>query len=183
MSAVGILGLQGCIEPHVTMLRSIGVDAVRVRTAQHLTQVDRIILPGGESTTMLRLLAMNSLEAPLREFCRTHPTWGICAGSILLAKKVSHPEQHSLELIDLHAIRNFYGSQLDSFTTEVQFEGAKRLLQFIRAPKLEPLSADVHTLLTVNGSAVLLQQRNILVSAFHAELGNDPVFHRYFLSM
>jgi len=183
MARIGILALQGCIEPHVRIFERLGHSVQKVKTEGDLEKVERIVLPGGESTTMLRLLTMNKLEGPLKEFCTKNPVWGVCAGAILLAKKVSHPTQRSFALIDVHAIRNFYGSQTDSFKAEVEFSDQRRTVDFIRAPRLEPLSKSVTTLALHNEVPVMLRSENLLVSAFHPELGEDPVFHEYFVNM
>ncbi len=136
---VGILGYQGCIEPHEKMLRSLGTDTLRVRSTEDLAKVDRLILPGGESTTMLRFIETQKLSTPLKDFAASHPVWGICAGAILAAKTVLHPTQESLGLINITAHRNFYGSQLSSFSSQLNIKGlaAPITAQFIRAPLLE----------------------------------------------
>lgn len=182
---VGVLALQGCVEPHITMLHRLGVNAIRVRLPSDLEKVDRLILPGGESTTMLRLMERVELTAPLKEFGKTHPLWGICAGSILLATEVRHPEQRSLGLIPVRATRNFYGSQIESFTTplEIDFLGSAINADFIRAPLLEPLSPEVKIHARHQEMTVLMQHRRILVSSFHVELGQDTRLHEYFLSL
>jgi pyridoxal 5'-phosphate synthase pdxT subunit len=125
------------------------------------------------------------MDAALAEFGKTHPLWGVCAGSILIASKVSRPEQRSFNLIDMHAIRNFYGSQLNSFKTPLKVEklGSDLSVDFIRAPKLEPLSDKVSVLALHNGAPVLLQQGKILASSFHVELGEDTKLHEYFAGL
>ena len=185
---VGILGYQGCIEPHETILHSLGVKTLRVRTAEELAQVDRIILPGGESSTMLRFLKIHGLTHHLQEFAKTKPVWGICAGAILAAKEVVNPTQESLKLINIIAHRNFYGSQLDSFTTPLSITGLKHpiVAQFIRAPKLSPLPATSPleapvVLASLNDQPVFFAQGHIWACAFHVELGNDPALHELFL--
>lgn len=182
---VGVLALQGAITPHLRMLEGLGVPALRVTTPEHFDAIDRLILPGGESTTMLRLIDRADLWNPLLSFVQSKPVWGTCAGAILLAKEVHHPEQRSLKAIDIAAERNAYGSQLDSFKTTLQAPclSAPIKVDFIRAPKLHPLSASV-TVLAKNGDdPVLLQEKHILVSSFHVELGDDPELHRYFLGL
>ncbi len=184
----GILALQGCIEPHLRLLRKAGHDALLVKTPEDLKKIERIILPGGESTTMLRLLDRGAMFEPLKEFCAQRPVWGVCAGAILLAKKVSHPEQVSLGLIDVEAIRNHYGCQLASFSADVTLElaGEAHTLRgdFIRAPLLKALDEGVIVSGTIEGGIpVCFQQKNVLVSSFHAELGDDARLHEYFLGM
>lgn len=183
---VGVLALQGCVAPHLAMIQSLGRKALAVRTEQELAQVERLIMPGGESTTMLKLLVSSGLWDKLAAFVKVRPVWGICAGSILLAKEVKNPKQDSLGAINIRAHRNFYGSQLDSFKSSIVFEGIKSpiAVDFIRAPRLEPLSEDVQVLARDdNGTPVLMQQGHILVSAFHTELGTNPSLHRYFLDI
>ncbi len=183
---VGVLALQGCVEPHLVMLRAIGAQAMSVRTPGELAQVDRLIMPGGESTTMLKLLVSSGLWEPLREFTKKRPVWGICAGSILLAREVQHPAQESLGAINIRAHRNFYGSQLDSFKSSLTVTGIAHpvAVDFIRAPRLEPLAESVQVLAkTTDGTPVLMQEGHILVSAFHTELGSDPALHRYFTNL
>lgn len=133
---VGILGFQGCIEPHEEILATLGASTLRVTSPHDLTQIDRLILPGGESTTMLRFIKRFEMVPALQEFARHHPVWGICAGAILAARQVHNPSQSSLDLIDISAHRNFYGGQLDSFTTELQIscQEAPIRAHFIRAP-------------------------------------------------
>ncbi|NDC38973.1 MAG: pyridoxal 5'-phosphate synthase glutaminase subunit PdxT [Proteobacteria bacterium] len=166
------------------MLRSIGAQAIAVRTPEELASVDRLVMPGGESTTMLKLLLSSELWEPLREFANQRPVWGICAGSILLAREVQHPAQESLGVINIRAHRNFYGSQLDSFKSALTVTGIAHPVEvdFIRAPRLEPLAESVKVLAkTADGTPVLMQEGHILVSAFHTELGSDPALHRYFV--
>ncbi len=185
---VGILGFQGCIEPHENLLRKLGVQTLRVRTAQDLASVDRLILPGGESTTMLRFLKISGLCEEISSFAKTKPVWGICAGAILAARVVRSPEQDSLNLIDIEAHRNFYGSQLDSFTTKISVAQLSRPIevQFIRAPKLALLAeSQGRPPLTVmaehDGHPVFLAQGHIWTSSFHVELGEDTSLHELFL--
>ena len=187
---VGILGFQGCIEPHEKILHSLGAETVRVRTQQDLTSVDRLILPGGESTTMLRFLKLYGLISTLQEFSRTKPVWGICAGAILAAKEVVNPSQESLNLLHISAHRNFYGSQLDSFTVPLTIKGLSQPIsaQFIRAPRLNPLppsnpddSLDVLAML--DQQPVFFSQGKIWACSFHVELGTDPALHELFLTL
>lgn len=183
--STGILALQGCIDPHLTVLNKLNIPAVKVRTVEDLKRIDRIILPGGESTAMLKLLARTGLENALIDFAHTNPVWGICAGSILLASKVSNPSQRSWGLINIHAMRNYYGSQRESFKTTLSIPslGEEFLVDFIRAPKLEPLGSEVEVLAKHESDAVLLRAGNILVSSFHIELGDDTRLHQYFAEL
>jgi pyridoxal 5'-phosphate synthase pdxT subunit len=187
---VGILGYQGAIEPHEAMLAQLGAPTIRVRSAEDLATIDRIILPGGESSTMLRLLKLHDLFGPLQYFARTKPTWGICAGSILLARTVTNPTQESLDAIDIAAHRNFYGSQLDSFSTTLSVAGLSQPIpaQFIRAPRLSPLNETskrepLTIIATHQNTPVFFQQGRVWACAFHVELGNDPSLHELFLRL
>lgn len=182
---VGVLALQGCIEPHLRMLEKLGARAILVRSIEELGQIDRLILPGGESSTMLKLLGLRQMFDPLKSFCASHPVWGICAGAILLAQEVKNPVQPSLASISIRAVRNYYGSQLDSFKTEVEISclGVRMQVDFIRAPLLEPLDPSVKVYASHAGRSVLLRQGRVLVSSFHTELGSVAKLHEYFLKM
>ncbi len=200
---VGILGYQGCIKPHEEIFRKLGIGCLRVKTPGDLKLIDRLILPGGESTTMLRFLKLHNMTEPLREFAKRHRVWGICAGAILVASEVKNPEQESLGLIDIAAHRNFYGSQLDSFTTKIEIDLCPEPVeaQFIRAPLLTALSdvsggehtpskrerglTNPHPLKVhaeLNGQPVFFSQGEIWACSFHVELGKDLSLHRYFVT-
>lgn len=185
MTSVGILALQGCVEPHIQLLKTIGVNCLAVRLEKDFEKIERLIIPGGESTSMLCLLERMNLFEPLRQFAQTHPVWGICAGAILLAKEVQHPSQKSLGLIDVRATRNFYGCQLDSFKTRIEIPklGVSPEVDFIRAPLLEPLSRSVDVMAKHNKQCILMQQGNIMLSSFHIELSSESALHSYFLSL
>ena len=182
---VGILALQGAVTPHAQMLETLGATVVRVTASEHLSQIERLILPGGESTTMLRLIDKTNLWEPLIAFGKTKSVWGTCAGAILVAKEVVHPSQRSFNLIEISAERNAYGSQIDSFNADIEIKGIKNPLvaSFIRAPRLKPLSEKVEVLSVYNDDAILMRQNNILVSSFHSELGEDVSLHEFFLNM
>ena len=180
---VGILALQGCVAPHFEIFSKLGHPAIAVKNLSDLKSVERLILPGGESSTMLKLMERQGLLQALIDFGRTNPIWGICAGSILLAKEVRHPEQASLGLIDIRATRNFYGSQLEYFRETIKFLNRDISVDFIRAPLLEPLSAAVSILAKRAEQAVLLQQGKILASSFHTELGQNLCIHEHFLAL
>jgi 5'-phosphate synthase pdxT subunit len=182
---VGVLSFQGAVTPHLRMLESLGVNTVRVTDAQSLNQCDRLVIPGGESTTMLKLIESNNMWEPLDKFLDSRPCWGTCAGAILLAKKVSNPSQKSFQKINIEALRNAYGSQLDSFKAILNIPNISQNLEvdFIRAPKLRKLDDCVNVLCVHDQNEVLLQQNHILVSSFHTELGQDTSLHKYFLSI
>lgn len=185
--SVGILGFQGCIEPHEAMLNRLGVKHLRVLNSEDFKKCDRIILPGGESTTMLKFLDTAGLFNELKEFVTKHPTWGICAGSILLAKEVSHPTQRSLGAINIKAYRNYYGSQIDSFTKDIDIKDIANNLpvHFIRAPRLERLNDDpkVVELSKIDETCIFFREKNIWATAFHVELGDDTRLHKKFIEL
>lgn len=180
---VGVLALQGAVAPHLKMIKACGAEPVKVLDFESLNSVDKLILPGGESTTMLKLIVLNSLWHPLLNFFKTKPTWGTCAGAILLADTVTNPNQESFKVIDIKAQRNAYGSQLESFKSEIEIDGivGKLEVDFIRAPKLLPLNEDVQILSKNKNDCIVLRQKNILVSSFHVELGQDTRLHQYFI--
>ncbi len=181
---IGILGFQGCIKPHEEILEKLSAPYCRVRTATELERCSHLIIPGGESTTMLGFLKRNGLDTEIQRFAKTRPIWGICAGAILIAKEVSNPVQPSLGLTEISAQRNFYGSQLDSFTTEIEFEPLKIKLpvDFIRAPLLNTLSRSVSVYAYHDKQPVWFEQGRIVASSFHIELSGDPRLHQYFIA-
>ncbi len=188
METVGILGYQGCIEPHEVLLSRLGVSHIRVLSVADLERIDRLIIPGGESTTMLKFIKAHGMMSPLREFSRVRPVWGICAGAIIVANEVSNPSQDSLKAIDIHAHRNFYGPQTESFSVELEIDLLRGPLevQFIRAPLLAPTSSRsegktlcVHA--SHQGQPVFFSQGNVWACSFHAELGQDTALHEEFV--
>lgn len=184
---VGILALQGAVEPHVKLLRRLGVDSVLVRTADELQSASALILPGGESTAMLKLLERNRLVDPLKAFLENRPAWGICAGAILLAREVTGPEQPSFSAIDIAVERNAYGRQINSFIDEITATphwpgGGSREGVFIRAPRITSVGPKVKVLFEWDGEPVMVEQDRILASTFHPELGQDAGVHQYFLT-
>jgi pyridoxal 5'-phosphate synthase pdxT subunit len=183
---VGVLAVQGCVNPHLEKLEKLGVEGIAVKNGAVLRECNRLILPGGESSTMLTILERDSFFNELESYTRNHPVWGICAGAILLAKEVTNPVQSSLNALPVKACRNFYGSQLDSFKTEVTLqlnEPCSMYVDFIRAPHLEPLDSTVEVLGRHNGKAICLRKGHVLVTAFHAELGPDTSLHSYFINL
>lgn len=187
---VGILALQGDFEAHSKALRRAGAEPVLVRTAEDLQHIDGLVIPGGESTTMLKLLDFMNLKQPLREFVRDKPVFGTCAGAILLAKEVENPAQESLGAIDLTVERNAYGRQLDSrvakIKPEADFEKRTRSgdleAVFIRAPIIRRTGPAVRVLAQYEGDPVLVEQGKNLVATFHPELTQDSRVHKLFLS-
>lgn len=187
MKRVGVLGLQGSVEEHLAMLERIdGAEGVNVKTVKELETVDGLILPGGESTTISKLLRIFGLFEPLRDRIENGmPVWGTCAGLILLAKKIIGEEAH-LGVMDICAERNAYGRQIDSFSTEArieEFDDSPIPLVFIRAPWIESAGEGVDVLCTVDGHIAAARQKNMLATAFHPELTDNAAAHKYFLSM
>jgi len=167
---VGVLALQGCVEPQLRQLAAAGAEPRALRCARDLAGLAGIVLPGGESTAMLRLLEHADLFAPLREACAHLPVWGVCAGAILLAREVHAPRQRSLALLDVAIERNAYGRQLDSFCAEV--EG--RLVAFIRAPRIRSCGGAVVVRARLGDDPIWLEQGRIWATTFHPELGAAP---------
>lgn len=185
-SVIGVLAIQGDFAAHIRALRGIGAEAVEVRRAVDLDRTDGLVIPGGESTTLLKFIAEEAIGESIVEFARRgKPFFGTCAGAILLAREVYNPPQPSLGLIDITVERNGYGRQIDSFIAglETAIEGGPLEAVFIRAPKIKSLGPEVEVLATLNGEAVLARERNILVAAFHPELTRDSRVHRLFLEM
>ena len=187
---VGILALQGDFEAHAKALERAGAEPVLVRTADELKRIDGLVLPGGESTTMLKLINFMDLKEPLREFAREKPVFGTCAGAILLAKEVQNPAQESFGVIDLTVERNGYGRQIDSRVASIQpnadFQtraGAGDVeAVFIRAPIIRRTGPGVRVLAQYEGDPVLVEQGRHLVATFHPELTQDSRVHKLFLS-
>lgn len=185
---IGILGIQGSRKEHAKILEKLGAEILYVRTPEELAKIDAIVMPGGESTTMGKLMKRNGLGKALKKRLETGmPAYGTCAGAILLAKKiVSEEKAAGLEMMDVEISRNAYGSQLDSFIAELnvdRFGGQPLEAVFIRAPQIKKVSKEVEVLAEYDGSAVLLQQGKILISMFHPELTEDTRVHEYFLSL
>lgn len=187
---VGVLALQGDFEAHQKALARAGADAVQVRTAAQLDSIDGLVIPGGESTTMLKLLNYMDLKEPLKAFVAAKPVFGTCAGAILLAKEVLSPAQESLAAVDLTVERNAYGRQLDSRVVQLhpsddfqQRVGAGDLeAVFIRAPIIRHAGPQVKILVEYKGDPVLVEDGLHLIATFHPELTSDARVHQLFLS-
>jgi pyridoxal 5'-phosphate synthase pdxT subunit len=180
---IGVLALQGDFEAHRKALERAGADAVEVRSAADLDKIDGLIIPGGESSTMLKLLVMEHMLVPLRDFGRRRPIFGTCAGAILLANEVSNPDQLSLGLMDIGVERNAYGRQLDSRIAQLKPEGLEGDVEavFIRAPIIRRVGEKARVLARYQGDPVLVEQGRHLVATFHPELTADSTIHRLFL--
>jgi 5'-phosphate synthase pdxT subunit len=182
MKTAGVLALQGDFEAHRKALERSGARAVEVRTAAQMNACDGLVLPGGESTTMLKLLEAENLLEPLRAFGREKPIYGSCAGAILLAREVSHPAQASLGLIDIMVERNGYGRQIDSRIAKVSAEtGGDFEAVFIRAPIIRSIGDGVNVLARYDGDPVWVEQGRHMVTTFHPELTADDRVHQHFV--
>jgi 5'-phosphate synthase pdxT subunit len=179
---VGVLALQGDFEAHCRALTRAGADPVEIRSAAELKGVDALVIPGGESTRMLKLLDIENLFQPLAEFGAQKPVFGTCAGAILLAKEVLNPAQKSLGLMDLTVERNAYGRQIDSRIAQIDVAGETSEAVFIRAPIIRRVGAQVRILAEYQGTPVLVEQGNHMVATFHPELSRNGTVHRRFLA-
>jgi len=191
----GVLALQGAFSEHVQILRQMSVQVVEVRLPEQLAELDGLILPGGESTTVGKLAVAYNLVEPIREMAlRGIPVWGTCAGMIMMAKDAGH-RQPLLGVMDIVVKRNAFGRQLESFETDLTIPALDEIAVtgelgqpfrgvFIRAPVIESFAPNVQALACLkDGQVVAAQQGNMLVTAFHPELSSDTRFHRYFLSL
>ena len=182
MVKIGVLALQGDYQQHARALEKAGAHAVEVRTRAELESVDALVIPGGESTTMLKLLDREALFEPLQNFGHQKPVFGTCAGAILLASRVENPEQPSLGLVNIAVRRNAYGRQLDSRVATLESDPFGSIeAVFIRAPIIRETGPDVRVLARYNGDPVLVEQGRHLVATFHPELSEDSKVHAYFV--
>jgi 5'-phosphate synthase pdxT subunit len=183
---IGVLALQGASQRHAEALTAAGACPVEVRTPDDLGGIEGIVLPGGESTTMSKLLELSGLFDPLAErLLDGMPAFGTCAGLILLSSRIldGRPDQRSFGVLDVDVRRNAFGRQVDSFETELAVDGLAGEFPavFIRAPAIERVGDDVDVLARVDGHAVLCRQGHVLAAAFHPELSDDLRLHRLFL--
>jgi 5'-phosphate synthase pdxT subunit len=185
---IGILAVQGGVAEHAAMLSRLGATPVEVLTPEHLRDLDGLILPGGESTAIGKLMAKTGLTEPLRARVEQGlPVYGTCAGMILLARRAADRSAQSLSVMDIRVKRNAYGAQAESFEADVRVSGLGdnpvRAI-FIRAPVVEEVGPGVEVLAaTVDGTPVLVREGTMLASAFHPELGDDTRVHRLFVEM
>jgi len=185
---VGVLALQGTLIEHIGMLQQLGVEAPPIRLPHELDTMDGLIIPGGESTTMLKLMEGFGLIQPIREMARDGlAIWGTCAGMVLLAKSISNYEMETLGLMDLKVRRKAFGSQIDSFEVDLEIppvgEGPFHAV-FIRAPVVKETKAGVKILSRLPDSTIVAARQNrLLACAFHPEFTDDLRFHSYFLNM
>ncbi len=186
--AVGVLALQGAFQKHIDMLHALGVSAHTVRYPHELDDCSALIIPGGESTTISLLIQKNGLYQPIRTFAESHPVMGVCAGMIMMATEVDDDRVTPLGLIPFKALRNHYGRQVHSFTTDIKLdfdnEGPAFPAIFIRAPGVDKLSTDVEILARNDNhdEAVILSKGQHMALSFHPELTDDTRIHTYWLS-
>ena len=182
---IGVLAMQGAFREHQQTLNKLGVEAIKLRRVEELSEVSGVIIPGGESTTIGKLLTDFNLLEPLREkILKGLPVFGTCAGMILLAKEIENSDQPRLGTMDIKVARNAFGRQVDSFEVDLNIpeigEEPIRAV-FIRAPYILEVKPKVKVLAEVEGKIVMARQDNMLVSAFHPELTDDLRIHQYFI--
>jgi 5'-phosphate synthase pdxT subunit len=186
--AVGVLALQGAYQKHIDMLQALGVPAHTVRQPHELDDCSALIIPGGESTTISLLMQKNGLYEPIKTFAKHHPVMGVCAGMIMMATEVDDDRVTPLGLIPFKALRNHYGRQVHSFTTDIELDfdnnGRAFPAVFIRAPGVDKLSPDVQILArnNINDEAVIISKGDNMALSFHPELTDDTRIHAYWLN-
>lgn len=179
---IGVLALQGDFDAHRKRLEELGAQAVLVKKPEQFDAIDGLVIPGGESSTFLKLLGEAGFEK-LKEFVRVKPTFGTCAGAILLAREVENPAQTGLGAIDMTVRRNAYGRQIDSSIREGLFRGSAMEMVFIRAPRIERMGSGVEVLATEGDDPVVVRQGKTMAATFHPELTGDPRIHQAFLDL
>ena len=187
MVTIGVLALQGDFAEHEAILKRLGAVVREVRLPADLEGLDGLIIPGGESTTITRLMAMYGLLEPLRAFASRKPLWGTCAGMIVMAKQATDLDREGLEVMDISVERNAFGRQVDSFETDLDFaeiEGEPVHAIFIRAPLILSTGPAVQVLAQLqDGRVVAAKEGHLMVTSFHPELTNDLRLHEYFVSL
>lgn len=185
MQTVGILAVQGAFVKHKQMLDVLNCKTKLVKTVEDLSSVDRLVIPGGESTAMRIMLKKHNMWDSLREFCCTNPVLGTCAGAILLSSKIDDGVDESLYSMDIDVTRNSYGRQIESFITQVPFDNGEIVenisANFIRAPQIVRVGHNVKVLSSLNGQVILAQDKLAIACTFHPELTDDLSIHRYFI--
>jgi 5'-phosphate synthase pdxT subunit len=182
---IGVLAIQGDYEAHKARLEQLGARVILVRKPMQLDKIEGIVIPGGESSTFLNFLAEQGFLEKLRDFVSTKPTFGTCAGAILLAKQVENPPQLSLDAMDIRVRRNAYGRQLDSSIREARTKLGDKPLEmvFIRAPRIMSTGKGVEVLAKAGGDPVLVRQGKTMAATFHPELSDDTRVHQEFIDM
>jgi pyridoxal 5'-phosphate synthase pdxT subunit len=180
---IGVLALQGDFEKHKIALKNAGANVKEIRMPEHLEGCDGLVIPGGESTTLTKLMNLYGFYEPLKLFAGDYPIMGTCAGLIMLSCEVDDERVEPLKLIDIKTSRNAYGRQIDSFISQIEFSGINTAFAayFIRAPKVMNISNDIEVLAEYENQPVAVKNKNILAMSFHPELGVDFRIHKYFL--
>ena len=179
---IGVLALQGDFDAHRKRLEELGAEVVLVKKPEQLDEIDGLVIPGGESGTFLNLLGEAGFER-LKQFVRVKPTFGTCAGAILLANEVENPRQAGLGALDIRIRRNAYGRQIDSSIRTGKLGNSPLEMVFIRAPKIERVGPDVEVVATEGSDPVAVRQGRVMASTFHPELSDDTRVHRAFLDL
>jgi pyridoxal 5'-phosphate synthase pdxT subunit len=179
---IGVLAIQGDFDAHRKRLEQLGAEVVLVRKLDQLDEVDGLIIPGGESGAFLRILGEDGMKK-LQEFVRLKPTFGTCAGAIMLAKEITNPPQVGLGALDIRIRRNAYGRQIDSSICEGKFRSVPVEMVFIRAPKIEQLGPGVEVIATQGNDPVAVRQGRTMAATFHPELSEDTRIHQAFLDL
>lgn len=181
---IGVLALQGDFDAHRKRLEELGAEVVLVKKPEQLDDLDGLVIPGGESSTFLKLLGEKGFQK-LSDFVHTRPTFGTCAGCIMLANEVENPAQKGLGALDIRVRRNAYGRQIDStiMTADSRLPGGPMEMVYIRAPRIESVGKSVEVLAERNGHPVLVRQGKTMAATFHPELSDDRRVHQYFLDL
>jgi 5'-phosphate synthase pdxT subunit len=179
---IGVLAIQGDFDAHKKRLEQLGADVVLARKPEQLDEIDGLVIPGGESGAFLKILGEQGFSK-LKEFVRLKPTFGTCAGAIMLAKEVTNPDQPGLGALDIRIRRNAYGRQVDSSIREGTFAGSPLEMVFIRAPKIERVGPDVEVIATEGEDPVAVRQGRAMAATFHPELSADSRVHQEFLDL
>ena len=179
---IGVLAIQGDFDAHKKRLEELGAEVVLVRKPEQLDQIDGLVIPGGESGAFLKILGEQGI-AKLKEFVRVKPTFGTCAGAIMLAKEVTNPAQFGLGALDIRVRRNAYGRQIDSSIRTGKLGESPLEMVFIRAPKIERMGPGVEVIATEGNDAVAVRQGKAMAATFHPELSEDDRLHRVFLDL
>lgn len=179
---IGVLAIQGDFDAHRKRLEELGADVVLVRKPERLDEIDGLVIPGGESGAFLKILGAEGFEK-LKDFVRLKPTFGTCAGAIMLAKEVMNPDQPGLGALDIAIRRNAYGRQIDSSIRTGKLGDSPLEMVFIRAPRIERLGPDVEVMATEGSDPVAVRQGRAMAATFHPELSDDHRMHRAFLDL
>lgn len=183
---IGVLALQGAVSEHIEAIKKLGFEAIPVKRKEELETIDGLIFPGGESTTIGRLLKKYELDIVIRNLISQGlPVYGTCAGMILLSKRVENYDQFLLEALDVTIVRNAFGRQIDSMEADLEIKGFDKTFHavFIRAPVAKEAGQQVEVLSSLEEGIVFVKERNILASSFHSELGEDLRIHKMFIDM